>query len=108
MSRRASKKEKPLQPLRLANALLELLYNTYEVEEIQGDLFELFERRVSQYGLRQARRLYWLDVFRFLAPFSRKRKIKPLYAPYLCPCCTTMYSPACETPRETNSFQRST
>jgi hypothetical protein len=34
----------------LANTLLEVFYNTYEVEEIQGDLHELFERRVNESG----------------------------------------------------------
>jgi putative ABC transport system permease protein len=67
------------RPPRLADALLELLFNTYEVEEIQGDLAELFGRRTEDYGLRQARRLYWLDVLRFLNPFSRKRKIRHPY-----------------------------
>lgn len=69
------------KPPRLADALLELFFNTYEVEEIQGDLIELFERRTAECGTRQARRLYWLDVLRFLTPFSRKRKIKPVYLP---------------------------
>jgi putative ABC transport system permease protein len=67
------------QPPRLANALLELCFNTYEVEEIQGDLIELFDRRVAESGPAAARRWYWGDVVRFLLPFSRKRKIKPIY-----------------------------
>ena len=47
------------QPPRLANALLELCFNTYEVEEIQGDLIELFDRRVAESGPAAARRQYW-------------------------------------------------
>ncbi len=67
------------KPPRLADALLELCFNTYEVEEIQGDLYELFERRVSAYGVQKARRLYYTDVFRFLNPLARQRKIAPAY-----------------------------
>ncbi len=67
------------QPPRLANALLELCFNTYEVEEIQGDLIELFDRRVAESGAAVARRRYWGDVLRFLIPFSRRRKIEPVY-----------------------------
>ncbi len=63
------------RPPRLADALLELCYNACEVEEIQGDLYELFERRVAESGVRPARRKYWLDVLRFLVPFSGKRRI---------------------------------
>jgi hypothetical protein len=65
-------------PPRLADALLEICFNTYEVEKIQGDLYELFERRVAAYGPRKARRLYWRDVLRFLNPVAGKRSIKPL------------------------------
>ena len=42
-------KSRAPRPPRLADALLELFYNAYEVEEIQGDLHELFERRVTRY-----------------------------------------------------------
>jgi putative ABC transport system permease protein len=79
MPKKASKEAKRAQPPRLANALLEVFFNTYEVEEIQGDLTELFDRRLAESGPRAARRGYWLDAFRFLAPFSRRRKIQPLY-----------------------------
>ena len=73
------KKTPPDCPPRLADALLELLFNTYEVEEVQGDLAELFGRRTQDYGLQQARRMYWLDVLRFVNPFARKRKIRHPY-----------------------------
>jgi putative ABC transport system permease protein len=66
-------------PPRLADALLEMCYNTHEVEEIQGDLYELFERRIADYGPRKASQLYWRDVFRFLNPFKGKRKITPAF-----------------------------
>jgi hypothetical protein len=53
-----------------------LRFNTFEVEEIQGDLIELFDRRVAESGQAAARRRYWGDVFRFMLRFSRKRKIE--------------------------------
>jgi putative ABC transport system permease protein len=67
------------RPPRLADALLEIFFNTYEVEDIQGDLYELFERRLEAYGPRKARQLYWRDVLRFLNPVAAKRKISPLF-----------------------------
>ncbi len=63
------------QPPRLAEALLELRYNAHEVEEIQGDLHELFQRRMTTYGPRAARRGYWLDVLRFIQPFGGRRRL---------------------------------
>ncbi len=73
--KKTSPKSRIPRPPRLADVLLELRYNTYEVEEIQGDLRELFERRVAASGRRAARRRYWLDVLRFLVPFPGKRRI---------------------------------
>jgi len=64
-----------VQPPRLADALLELRYNTHEVEEIQGDLLEVFGRRAAAHGPRAARRGYWLDVLRFVQPFGGRRKL---------------------------------
>ncbi|MBD0259676.1 MAG: ABC transporter permease, partial [Cytophagales bacterium] len=73
----------PAQPPRLAEALLELCYNAHEVEEIQGDLHELFERRLALHGRRAARHGYWLDVLRFARPFGGRRRLSapPLPAP---------------------------
>ncbi len=66
---------RPAQPPRLAEALLELRYNAHAVEEIQGDLHELFERRLAAHGPRAARRGYWLDVLRFAMPSSGRRPL---------------------------------
>ena len=76
--RRPSKRPADAQltrPPRLADALLELRYNAHEVEEIQGDLHELFERRLAAYGPRAARRGYWLDVLRFAGPSGGRRPL---------------------------------
>lgn len=71
----------PLIPPRWANALLALFFNPREREEIEGDLLELFERRTVERGVTYARIRYARDVFSFLSPFRRKRKIGPLYQP---------------------------
>ncbi|CAA9228139.1 MAG: Acidobacterial duplicated orphan permease (function unknown) [uncultured Cytophagales bacterium] len=74
---RPSRKPGAPRPPRLADALLEIFFNTYEVEDIQGDLYEVFERRLAAYGPRKARQLYWRDVLRFLNPLAAQRKISP-------------------------------
>jgi len=49
------------------------------VDEVEGDLYELFQRRVEAKGLRQAQLLYWLNVLMFLHPdYIRKRKYDPI------------------------------
>ena len=48
------------------------------VDEVEGDLYELFQRRVETKGLWQANMLYWLNVLMFLHPdYIRKRKYYP-------------------------------
>lgn len=66
-------------PPKWADKLLEWFFDGYQVEEIQGDLYEVFARRMNEIGLKKARRMYWIDVLRFLHPLSKKRKITPLY-----------------------------
>ncbi|MEM8970291.1 MAG: ABC transporter permease, partial [Bacteroidota bacterium] len=45
------------------------------LDEVEGDLYELFQRRVEAKGVRRARLLYWLNVLMFLHPdYIRKRK----------------------------------
>ena len=45
------------------------------VDEVEGDLYELFQRRVEEQGLWKAKVLYWLNVLMFLHPdYIRKRK----------------------------------
>ena len=44
-------------------------------DEVSGDLYELFQRRVEAKGLRRAQLLYYLNVLMFLHPdYIRKRK----------------------------------
>ena len=45
------------------------------LDEVEGDLYELFQRRVEMKGLWKAKVLYWLNVLMFLHPdYIRKRK----------------------------------
>jgi putative ABC transport system permease protein len=44
------------------------------LDEVEGDLYELFQRRVETKGVRWAKVLYWLNVLMFLHPdYIRKR-----------------------------------
>lgn len=46
------------------------------LDEVEGDLYELFQRRVETYGLRRAKLLYLLNVLMFFHPdYIRKRRV---------------------------------
>lgn len=61
-------------PPRWADKLLEWLCPDKLLEEIQGDLHELFEERLAEVGERQARREYVHYVLGFLRPYTFKRQ----------------------------------
>ncbi|MEM9831580.1 MAG: ABC transporter permease [Bacteroidota bacterium] len=49
------------------------------LDEVEGDVYELFQRRVEARGLRQAKLLYWLNVLMFFHPdYIRKRNHYPI------------------------------
>ncbi|MEM6841776.1 MAG: ABC transporter permease [Bacteroidota bacterium] len=49
------------------------------LDEVEGDLCELFQRRIDARGLKRAQILYWLNIFMFLHPdYIRKRKYYPI------------------------------
>jgi hypothetical protein len=50
------------QPPRLATSLLRVCCTRERLEEIEGDLYELFTRRVARLGSKRARQHYALDV----------------------------------------------
>lgn len=50
------------EPPRFATSLLRVCCRQAHLEEIEGDLYELFTRRVARVGLERARRRYTLDV----------------------------------------------
>jgi ABC-type antimicrobial peptide transport system permease subunit len=68
--------EKPAPP-RLARRLLQWRCPADQLEELEGDLEELFRGWVGEVGPARARRRYWFDVLGFLRPMpfrSRSRE----------------------------------
>lgn len=66
-----------MSPPRWATRLLRWFCAPHLVEEMEGDLDELFQQRIGEVGLRQARRRYVRDVLSLLRPFVLKRQPKP-------------------------------
>ncbi len=65
-----------MHPPKWANRFLEFYCKTSLIEEIQGDLYELFDIRVEAVGLRRARLLFIWEVFRFFKWSNIKRSKK--------------------------------
>ncbi len=62
-------------PPRLANRFLRWYCRPELLDEVAGDLYELFQRRVVDKGIWKAKALYWLNVLMFLHPdYIRKRE----------------------------------
>ncbi|GAB3964051.1 ABC transporter permease [Spirosoma terrae] len=68
-----------MSPPRWATRLLHWFCAPHLVEEMEGDLDELFQQRIREVGLRQARRRYVRDVLSLARPFVLKRQPKPQY-----------------------------
>jgi putative ABC transport system permease protein len=62
------------QPPRWATRLLHTFCASHLVEELEGDLDELFSQRLQQMGVRNARLRYVRDVLSLIRPFAMKRK----------------------------------
>jgi putative ABC transport system permease protein len=62
------------QPPRLGRNVLRWVVNAEFVEEVEGDLEELFLDRVSRLGPFRANLFYYLDVLRAIRPYHVKRK----------------------------------
>ena len=62
------------QPSRSARKILRWFVNAEFVEEIEGDLEELFFERLSTHGLLIAQLYYFLDVLQAIRPYHPKRK----------------------------------
>jgi putative ABC transport system permease protein len=60
------------QPPRWADRLLEWFVSPYLLEDVQGDLQEIFYKRVVQVGIAKARREYGWAVLHYLNPFFSK------------------------------------
>lgn len=65
--------QQPLPP-RWINRLLERICDPHRLEGIQGDLEEIYARRLEQYSPRRAQWGYVLDAIGFLRPFSWKKR----------------------------------
>ncbi len=66
------------EPPRRATRFLRWYCRAELLDEVAGDLYELFQRRVVDKGIWKARTLYWLNVLMFLHPdYIRKRKYHP-------------------------------
>jgi hypothetical protein len=65
----------------LADKLLEWCCPPRLLEDVQGDLQEVFERQVREEGPGKARRAYWRAVLAYVRPFYLTRKPKPLPKP---------------------------
>ena len=70
-------------PPRWAEKLLEWLAADHLLEEVAGDLQELFEKRLQKYGLIKARLYYLLDLLKLLHP--RLWRTQPQIYPRLNP-----------------------
>jgi putative ABC transport system permease protein len=70
-------------PPQWANKLLAWLCPDGLLEEVQGDLQELFEEQAAEAGLKQARKEYVWSVLGYMRPYAFKRNTskppKPLY-----------------------------
>ena len=66
------------KPPSLATRFLRWYCHPELLDEVEGDLYELFQRRVETKGLWQAKVIYWLNVLMFLHPdYIRKRRYHP-------------------------------
>ena len=62
-------------PPQLATRFLHGYCHPDLLDEVEGDLYELFQRRIETKGVWRAKALYWLNVLMFLHPdYIRKRK----------------------------------
>jgi putative ABC transport system permease protein len=64
----------PIQPPKWAIKLLHWFCASHLVNDLEGDLLELFTQRVHTYGPREARRRYIRDVLSLMRPFAMREK----------------------------------
>ncbi|MDJ1471792.1 ABC transporter permease [Xanthocytophaga flava] len=61
-------------PPRWADRLLEYFVSNHLLEDVQGDLYEIYQRRAKMVGIAKARREYGWNAVRYVNPFFRKQK----------------------------------
>ncbi|MGG7663601.1 ABC transporter permease [Dyadobacter sp. BHUBP1] len=64
----------PIQPPKWATRLLHGFCAPHLVNDLEGDLLELFSQRARTYGPREARRRYVRDVFSLIRPFAWRKE----------------------------------
>ncbi|WP_422356032.1 ABC transporter permease [Roseivirga pacifica] len=64
---------KSIQPPKWANRLLEWYCKPSLLEDLQGDLYEYFERDLKDKGKRRARINYTVNVLKFFKPYTIKK-----------------------------------
>jgi ABC-type antimicrobial peptide transport system permease subunit len=79
----ASKQMQKPTPPRWADRLLEWFCAPHLLEEVQGDLYERFQKNMRVFGEKTARQEYIKSVFGFIRPFALKRKqeLSPVSTP---------------------------
>ena len=70
------KKESQIHPPAWPLKLVQGLINPEFLEEIEGDLYEVFQDNVDRHGLSKARFRYTLDCFKLIRPALLKRNFK--------------------------------
>ncbi len=61
------------QPPKWADKLLEWYCRKDKLEDLQGDLYEFFNRNVAEKGLSRARMIYFLDAVKFFRTYTIKK-----------------------------------
>ena len=69
-----SRSNDPVKPPRWADRLLEWFVAPHLREDLQGDLYEIFQKQAEEVGLARARRAYAWAVLHYLTPFFFRRK----------------------------------
>lgn len=77
------KKNEPVHPPKWADQFLRWYCRPELTEDLQGDLYEMFDRNVQAKGVKRAKLIYIIDVFKFFRPYTiRKPKLSnPLSSP---------------------------
>ncbi|MDN5205611.1 permease prefix domain 2-containing transporter [Fulvivirgaceae bacterium BMA10] len=65
-------------PPKLALRFLSWYCTERRLEEIEGDLEELFYRDINTLGERRAKLRFWINVIRCFKPYAFKRKVRPI------------------------------
>ncbi len=80
-----TEEKKTIYPPYWADKLLEWLLPVHLLEEVQGDLHEVFYKQAGEAGLKQARKEYLLTALNYIRPYFFKRRkkhshqVQPLY-----------------------------